>query len=109
LSLFTPEQPDLNWENPAVRSAVHDILRFWLDRGASGFRMDVINLISKVQTFPDADITVPSHKYQPADKYFANGPRMHEYLRGLRKEVLNNYDTITVSKGPGDEVRSQKF
>lgn len=100
LSLFTPGQPDLNWENPAVRSAVHDILRFWLDRGASGFRMDVINLISKVQTFPDADITVPSHTYQPADKYFANGPRMHEYLRGLRKEVLNKYDTITVGEMP---------
>lgn len=100
LSLFTPEQPDLNWENPAVRLAVHDILRFWLDRGASGFRMDVINLISKVQSFPDANITVPSHKYQPADKYFANGPRMHEYLRELRKEVLNKYDTITVGEMP---------
>lgn len=68
LSLFTPEQPDLNWECPAVREAVHDVMKFWLDRGASGFRMDVINHISKVQTFPDAPITDPGFKYQPGHK-----------------------------------------
>lgn len=97
LSLFTPEQPDLNWENPTVRNAIHDVLRFWLERGASGFRMDVINLISKVQSFPDAPIAVPSVKYQPGDKYYANGPRLHEYLKEIRKEVLSKYDTITAS------------
>ncbi|KAF2182401.1 glycoside hydrolase family 13 protein [Zopfia rhizophila CBS 207.26] len=100
LSLFTPEQPDLNWENPAVRSAVHDILRFWLDRGCSGFRMDVINLISKVQEFPDAPIAVPTHKYQPGDKFYANGPRLHEWLKEIRREVLSKYDTITVGEMP---------
>ena len=71
LSLFTPEQPDLNWENPAVREAVHDVLRFWLDRGVSGFRMDVINLISKVQSYPDAEVTDPNAKYQHGWKYYA--------------------------------------
>ncbi|OCK80164.1 glycoside hydrolase family 13 protein [Lepidopterella palustris CBS 459.81] len=100
LSLFTPEQPDLNWENPAVRSAVHDVLRFWLERGASGFRMDVINLISKVQSYPDAEVVLKSHKYQPGDKFFANGPRLHEYLQEMRKEVLSKYDTITVGEMP---------
>ncbi|KAF2855885.1 glycoside hydrolase family 13 protein [Plenodomus tracheiphilus IPT5] len=100
LSLFTPEQPDLNWENPAVRAAVHDILRFWLDRGASGFRMDVINLISKVQTFPDADVVVKDHKYQPGAAYYANGPRLHEWLQNLRREVLDKYDTLTVGEMP---------
>ncbi|KAF2261372.1 alpha-glucosidase [Lojkania enalia] len=100
LSLFTPEQPDLNWENPAVRDAVHDVLRFWLDRGASGFRMDVINLISKVQSFPDADVALPDHKFQPGNKYYANGPRLHEYLKEINRKVLSKYDTITVGEMP---------
>ncbi|EMF16754.1 glycoside hydrolase family 13 protein [Sphaerulina musiva SO2202] len=100
LSLFTPEQPDLNWENPDVRAAVHNVLRFWLDRGASGFRMDVINLISKVQTFPDAEIFDANAKYQPGNKFFANGPRLHEFLREMNDKVLSKYDTITVGEMP---------
>ena len=106
LSLFTAEQPDLNWETPAVREAVHDVLRFWLDRGACGFRMDVINMISKVQSFPDGDIVAPDHKYQPGFKYFANGPRLHEYLKEMRTKVLDHYDTITVGEMPF--VRDEK-
>ncbi|GAB7348535.1 hypothetical protein MBLNU459_g6929t1 [Dothideomycetes sp. NU459] len=100
LSLFTAEQPDLNWENPAVREAVHDVLKFWLDRGASGFRMDVINLISKVPSLPDAEVIAPDHKYQPGFKYYANGPRLHEYLKEIRTKVLDKYDTITVGEMP---------
>lgn len=117
LSLFTPEQPDLNWENPDVRAAVHDVLRFWLDRGVSGFRMDVINLISKVPGFPDAEIKAPDSKYQPGYKFYAkygttrmnhsvmtdslsSGPRLHEYLQEIRKEALDHYDTITVGEMP---------
>jgi glycosidase len=98
--LFTPEQPDLNWENPDVREAVHNILRFWLDRGASGFRMDVINLISKVQSFADAEVIVPNHKYQPGDNFYANGPRLHEFLKDINREVLSKYDTLTVGEMP---------
>lgn len=100
LSLFTPEQPDLNWENPAVREAVHDVLRFWLDRGVCGFRMDVINLISKVPGYPDGAIVAPDHLYQPGFKHFANGPRLHEYLQELNEKVLSKYDTITVGEMP---------
>jgi glycosidase len=100
LSLFTPEQPDLNWENPAVREAVHDVLRFWLDRGVSGFRMDVINLISKVQSFPDAEVTIKDSKYQRGDKFFANGPRMHEFIQDINRKVLSKYDTMTVGEMP---------
>jgi len=100
LALFTPEQPDLNWENPEVRSAVHDILRCWLDRGASGFRMDVINHISKVQTFPDGEIIDKNSKYQPGYKYYANGPRLHEFLREINDKVLSKYDSITVGEMP---------
>jgi oligo-1,6-glucosidase len=100
LSLFTPEQPDLNWRNPAVREAVQSILRFWLDRGASGFRMDVINLISKVEGFPDADIKDPNQLYQPGHKLYANGPMLHTYLKELNEKVLSRYDTITVGEMP---------
>ncbi|KAK4197141.1 family 13 putative glycoside hydrolase [Triangularia verruculosa] len=97
---FTPQQPDLNWENPDVRVAVHDILRFWLDRGVAGFRMDVINLISKDQSFPDAEVVVPGQPYQPATQYFANGPRLHEFLGELKREVLDKYDQMTVGEMP---------
>ncbi|KAF2722715.1 glycoside hydrolase family 13 protein [Polychaeton citri CBS 116435] len=100
LALFTAEQPDLNWEDPKVREAVHEILKFWLDRGACGFRMDVINHISKVQTFPDAPIRNPGAKYQPGFEFFANGPRLHEYLREIHDKVLSKYDTITVGEMP---------
>ena len=100
LALFTPEQPDLNWRNPAVREAVHDILRFWLDRGASGFRMDVINLISKTPGFPDAPIKHENTRYQPGDKHYANGPELHNYLHEMNEKVLSRYDTITVGEMP---------
>ena len=100
LALFTPEQPDLNWRNPDVREAVHDVLRFWLDRGVSGFRMDVINLISKVEGYPDAQVVNPEVPFQPGQQHFANGPHLHEYLREINDEVLSKYDTITVGEMP---------
>jgi oligo-1,6-glucosidase len=78
---------------------VHDIMRFWLDRGVSGFRMDVIDHISKVQTFADAEVTVPDQYFQPGCAFFANGPRLNEFLQEMR-EVLNEYDTITVGEMP---------
>jgi oligo-1,6-glucosidase len=103
LSIFTPEQPDLNWENPEVRAAVWDVMHFWLDRGCAGFRMDVINMISKVPTYPDAEeiLDPKTHKYQPGTKYFVNGPKMHDYLREMNQEVLSKHDSITVGEMPG--------
>ncbi|KAL8771161.1 MAG: hypothetical protein Q9209_003332 [Squamulea sp. 1 TL-2023] len=102
LSLFTPEQPDLNWENPDVRAAVHDVMSYWLDKGACGYRMDVINLISKDQRFPDAEPSLgPDRKYHPGGKYFINGPRMHEYLQEIKTKVLEKYGAITVGEMPG--------
>lgn len=102
LSLFTPEQPDLNWENPDVRAAVHDVMSFWLERGACGYRMDVINLISKDQRFPDAEPTLgPDRKYHPGSVYYVNGPRMHEYLQEIKHKVLQKYGAITVGEMPG--------
>lgn len=99
LSIFTPEQPDLNWENVEVRKAVYDVLRYWLDKGVAGFRMDVINLISKVPGFPDGDVFDRESEYQPGHQHFANGPRLHEFLREINK-VLSGYDTITVGEMP---------
>ena len=82
-------------------------MHFWLNRGASGFRMDVINLISKVQTFPDAPILHPTSPFQPGSEFFANGPRLHEYLHDLYTKVLSqhgkdsdNTSTITVGEMP---------
>lgn len=102
LSLFTPEQPDLNWENPAVRAAVHDVMNFWLERGVCGYRMDVINLISKDQSFPDTDpVLGPNTQYHPGGKYYVNGPRMHEYLQEIKHKVLTPHNAITVGEMPG--------
>ena len=91
LHLFAPEQPDLNWENPQVRQAVYAMMRWWLDRGVDGFRMDVINHISKVT---NADGTLPDGAVREGarlgDKtpYVVNGPRMHEFLHEMHQEVF---------------------
>ncbi|KAI0812056.1 alpha-glucosidase [Xylaria sp. FL0064] len=99
LSIFSAEQPDLNWESNGVRTAVHDIMRFWLDRGVAGFRMDVIDHISKVQSFPDAKAVATGQYLQPGDDFFANGPRLDEFLHEMR-QVLDEYDTISVGEMP---------
>ncbi|KAL7940446.1 glycoside hydrolase family 13 protein [Trichoderma barbatum] len=99
LHLFCKEQPDLNWENPMVVKEVHDIMRFWLNKGVDGFRMDVINLISKATGLPDAPITVPGQEFQPAHHYYANGPRLHEFLRELR-EILDHHDAFAIGEMP---------
>lgn len=99
LHLYAVEQPDLNWEHPPVRKAVHDIVRFWLNKGCDGFRMDVINFISKHQDFPDAPVTNPHQLWQWGNLYYANGPRLHEYLQGLG-QILKEYDAFSVGEMP---------
>ncbi|KAF5125927.1 Alpha-glucosidase [Metarhizium anisopliae] len=94
LRLFCKQQPDLNWENPAVRRAAHDVMRFWLDRGADGFRIDVINFISKDQSFPDSNKTVLG-----GTEHYACGPRLHEYLMELGA-ILKEYDAFSVGEMP---------
>ncbi|POR36682.1 Alpha-glucosidase [Tolypocladium paradoxum] len=96
LHLFCKEQPDLNWENPAVSRAAHDVMRFWLDRAADGFRIDVINFISKDQAFPDPDQPVLK-----GHEFYACGPRLHEYLKELGA-ILNEYDAFSVGEMPMD-------
>ena len=99
LHVFTKRQPDLNWENPKVRQAVYDMMHWWLQKGVDGFRMDVINLISKVPGLPDAPVTGEG-KYQFGGQFFANGPRLMEFLREMKDEVLSHYDIITVGETP---------
>lgn len=74
-------------------------MRFWLDKGADGFRMDVINFVSKDQRFPDAPVKDPRSIWQWADKWYANGPRLHEYLQGLG-DILKEYDAFSVGEMP---------
>lgn len=84
LRLFAPGQPDLNWDNPAVRDEVHDLVQWWLERGIDGFRLDVINYISKHDGLPDgSELVGQLVDYTGIERYF-HGPRLHEYLRELR-------------------------
>jgi oligo-1,6-glucosidase len=97
LHLFASKQPDLNWENPAVRHEVHDLMRFWLDKGVDGFRMDVIPFISKDQEFKDL---LENQRTKPQFAY-TTGPKLHEYLQEMRREALAPYDTMTVGEAFG--------
>jgi glycosidase len=94
LHLFAKGQPDVNWENPKVREAYKDIIKFYLDMGVDGFRCDVINLISKDQRFKNGRNPL----ILVGKKYFINGPRLHEFLHDINKEVLSNYDCMTVGE-----------
>ncbi|MBA4492817.1 alpha,alpha-phosphotrehalase [Paenactinomyces guangxiensis] len=92
LHLFDVTQADLNWENAKVRQEIYDMMRWWLDKGVDGFRLDVINLISKDQRFPDDQ--------PPGDgrKFYTDGPRVHEFLREMNREVFSKYDMMTVGE-----------
>jgi oligo-1,6-glucosidase len=101
LHLFDRKQPDLNWENPEVRRAVYEMMRWWLDRGVDGFRMDVINFISKDPALPDAE-PIAGRQYADGLRHYAAGPRLHEYLQEMRLEVFNDHPgIITVGETPG--------
>lgn len=99
LHCFSKKQPDLNWENSEVRREVQDIVGYWLDKGIDGFRMDVINMISKDQTFPDG-VKAEGSLYGDKDPIIMNGPRVHEYLKELNTKVLSKYDIMTVGETP---------
>lgn len=95
LTLFDKTQADLNWENEKVRAEVVDILTYWAEKGVSGFRMDVINLISKDPNFPDDDGSVA-----PGDgrRFYTDGPRVHEYIKELNEKVFKPYNLVTVGE-----------
>ncbi|HET9912420.1 MAG TPA: alpha-glucosidase, partial [Anaerolineales bacterium] len=99
LHLFTKKQPDLNWENPKVREEVFKMMDWWLQKGIDGFRMDVINLISKVPGLPDAPV-INNDRYQWGAQYYINGPRLMEFLTEMKQKVLSRYDILTVGETP---------
>jgi oligo-1,6-glucosidase len=97
LHYFAVKQPDLNWDNPKVREEVYSLMRFWLDKGVDGFRMDVIPLISKNPAFPDL---TPDQLHNYGNAY-ANGPHMHDYLQEMNRNVMAKYDVMTVGEALG--------
>jgi trehalose-6-phosphate hydrolase len=90
LHLFDVTQADLNWENPKVREALYEMMHFWLKKGVDGFRLDVINLISKDQQFPQDD--------SDGRKFYTDGPRIHEFLHEMNENVFSKYDIMTVGE-----------
>ena len=99
LHLFSRKQPDLNWENPNVRAAIYAMMHWWLQKGVDGFRMDVINMISKVPGLPDAP-AITADRYQFGGQYFIHGPRLLEFLQEMKQQVLSKYDIFTVGEMP---------
>ncbi len=95
LHLFDVTQADLNWENREVREKIYEMMRFWGEKGVDGFRLDVINLISKDQHFPNDDGSVA-----PGDgrKFYTDGPRAHEFMHEMHQEVFAPYDLMTVGE-----------
>ena len=105
LHLFSKKQPDLNWDNPAVRQDVFDMMNWWLKKGVDGFRMDVISLISKEPGLPDKETGINGYA---TFNVSANGPHVHEYLQEMRQKALNNADTITVGECSGVALEEAK-
>ena len=97
LHYFSRKQPDLNWENPQVRKEVYDIMKFWLDKGIDGFRMDAFQFAAKDTTFPP----FPAGYEKDVIKYYGMGPHLHDYLQEMHREVLSKYNIMTVAEGAG--------
>ncbi|MEV7844857.1 alpha-glucosidase [Streptomyces cyaneofuscatus] len=110
LHLFSPKQPDLNWENPDLRQAVHAMMRWWLERGVDGFRMDVINLISKDPELPDGELRGDG-PYGDGSPHYVCGPRVHDYLQEMHREVFARYPgrLLTVGEMPGVTVEQARL
>ncbi len=110
LHLFSRKQPDLNWENPQVRAAVYEMMRWWLDRGVDGFRMDVINLISKDVSLPDGEVA-PGRHWGDGFPFYGSGPRIHEFLQEMHREVFSDRGGryLTVGEMPGVTVEEARL
>lgn len=100
LHYFSVKQPDLNWNNPKVREELYAIMRFWLDKGIDGFRMDAFQFISKDPSFPELPNDILGN-IPEIMKYYGRGPHLHDYIQEMHREVLQHYDVMTVSEGAG--------
>jgi oligo-1,6-glucosidase len=101
LHYFSRKQPDLNWENPQVRQEVYKIMKFWLDKGIDGFRMDAFQFVAKDTTFPP----FPKGYDKNIIKYYGMGPHLHDYLQEMNREVTGKYDIMTVAEGAGSTLQ----
>jgi len=97
LHYFSQQQPDLNWENPAVRQDVYKMMRFWLDKGVDGLRMDAFQYVAKDTSFP----VFPTGYEKNIAKYYGGGPHLHDYIQEMNKEVLSKYNIMSVAEGAG--------
>ena len=98
LHLFSKHQPDLNWDNKAVRQRIYQMMHFWLLKGVDGFRMDVISYISKDNTYPEPPQDIHESSWEA---YHASGPNLEIYLHEMKREVLCKYDIVTLAEAPG--------
>lgn len=97
LHYFSRKQPDLNWENPKLRQEVYDIMKFWADKGTDGFRLDAFQFVAKDTTFP----AFPKGYEKDFVQYYAMGPKIHDYLKEMNREVFSKYDVFSVAEGAG--------
>jgi glycosidase len=101
LHLFCKQQPDLNWELPEVREAIYEnAVRYWLDKGIDGFRIDTVNMYSKNLSFPSVPAIENNQPWQRADLLWSNGPRLHEFLKEMNEKCFSKYDCMTVGECP---------
>ncbi|CAN1573885.1 AmyA Glycosidases [Flavobacteriaceae bacterium] len=100
LHYFSQKQPDLNWNNPKVRQELYQVMRFWLDKGIDGFRMDAFQFISKDDSFPELPAEILGN-IPEIMKFYGRGPHLHEYIQEMNREVLSKYEVMTVSEGAG--------
>lgn len=106
LHYYGKQQPDLNWENPKVRQAIYDVMRYWKAQGVYGWRMDVITSISKNQSFPDND-NPHNLKYVVGNQ--DNGPRMHEFIHEMNQEVLKPFEMMSVGEAPASKSKDARL
>ena len=109
LHLFSSKQMDLNWENEKVRREIYEMVRWWLEKGVDGFRLDVINYISKEPGLPDGNAMIGDLiKFCGIEHYFY-GPRLHEFLRELRREAFEPYKAFSVGETPGIGIETGRL
>lgn len=101
LHLFSSKQMDLNWENPALRADIIEMIRWWLTKGVDGFRMDVINYISKTEGLPEGDEKIGALMGYYGIEHYFYGPRLHEYLKEIKREAFAPFQAFSVGETPG--------
>ena len=109
LHLFSKKQMDLNWENENLRAEIHDMIRWWLEKGVDGFRLDVINYISKSHGIPDGSESIGKVMGLYGMEHYFYGPNLHRYLRELKEKVFMPYNAFTVGETPGIGMEMSKL